>query len=84
MSTPSLLITASPHLAAGDSTPKIMWTVVASLAPIVAIATYFFGPSALLVVAAATAGAVVTARAFDRRGTLHDGSAVITGILLGL
>ncbi len=84
MSTPSLLITASPHLAAGDSTPKIMWTVVASLAPIVAIATYFFGPSALLVVAAATAGAVVTERALDRRGTLRDGSAAITGILLGL
>jgi len=84
MSHPSLLITASPHLAAGDSTPKIMWTVVASLAPIVAIATYFFGPSAPLVVAAATAGAVVIERAFDRRGTLRDGSAVITGILLGL
>ena len=58
MSNPSLLITASPHLAAGDSTPKIMWTVVASLAPIVAVATYFFGPSAPLVMAAATAGAV--------------------------
>jgi electron transport complex protein RnfD len=61
-----------------------MWTVVASLAPIVALATYFFGPSALLVVAAATAGALVTERALDRRGTLRDGSAAITGILLGL
>ncbi len=84
MSAPSLLVTASPHLAAGDSTPRIMWTVVASLAPIVAVATYFFGPSALLVVAAATAGALGTERALDRPGTLRDGSAAITGILLGL
>ncbi|MBI2527145.1 MAG: RnfABCDGE type electron transport complex subunit D [Candidatus Rokubacteria bacterium] len=84
MSAPSLLVTASPHLAAGDSTPRIMWSVVASLAPIVAVATYFFGPSALLVVAAATAGALVTERGLDRRRTLGDGSAAITGILLGL
>lgn len=84
MRTPSLLITASPHLGAGASTPEIMWNVVVSLAPLVAAAAYFFGPSAVLVVAAATAGALVTERVFGRRGTLGDGSAVITGILLGL
>jgi len=84
MNAPSLLITASPHLGAGASTPQIMWNVVASLAPIVAAAAWFFGPSAVLVVAAATAGALVTERVFGRRGTLGDGSAVITGILLGL
>ncbi|MBI4628240.1 MAG: RnfABCDGE type electron transport complex subunit D, partial [Candidatus Rokubacteria bacterium] len=72
MSGPSLLITASPHLGAGDSTPKIMWTVVASLVPLVAAAAYFFGPGALLVVAAATAGAVAAERVFGRRGTLGD------------
>ena len=84
MRTPSLLITASPHLGAGASTPEIMWNVVVSLAPLVAAAAYFFGPSAVLVVAAATAGALVTERVFGRRGTLGDGSAAITGILLGL
>ena len=84
MNAPSLLITASPHLGAGASTPQIMWNVVASLAPIVAAAAWFFGPSAVLVVAAATAGAVATEHLFGKRGTLGDGSAVITGILLGL
>ena len=84
MNAPSLLITASPHLGAGASTPQIMWNVVASLAPVVAAAAYFFGPSAVLVVAAATAGAVATEHLFGKRGTLGDGSAVITGILLGL
>jgi len=84
MNRSDLLITASPHLGAGDSTPRIMWNVVGSLVPIMGAATYFFGPSALLVVAAATAGAVVTERVFGKKGTLSDGSAAITGILLGL
>ena len=84
MSGSDLLITASPHLGAGASTPTIMWNVVASLMPIVAIATYFFGPSALIVVAGATGGAVVIEHFFGRKGTLSDGSAAITGLLLGL
>lgn len=83
--TPSnLLITASPHLSARDSTPKIMWHVVLSLVPVLGAACYFFGVSALLVTAGATLGAVVTEVAFGKRGTLWDGSAAITGILLAL
>ena len=54
-----------------------------SLVPILAVATYYFGPSALLVVAAATLGAVLTERLFGA-GEPADGSAVITGLLLGL
>jgi electron transport complex protein RnfD len=80
----TLLVTASPHLGSADSTPKIMWHVVGSLVPIVAAATWLFGPSALLVVAAAVAGALATERAFGPGGSLRDGSAIITGILLGL
>ena len=34
MSHRSLLIAASPHLAPIDSTPRIMWSVVASLVPV--------------------------------------------------
>jgi electron transport complex protein RnfD len=84
MTHPRLLITSSPHLAAGDSTPKIMWHVVGSLVPIVAVAFAFFGVSALLVVAAAVVGAVATEHIFGGRNTLADGSAAITGLLLGL
>lgn len=78
------LITASPHLGVRDSTPRIMWSVVGSLVPVMVAATWIFGLSVLLVVAAATAGAVVTERVFGRSGTLGDGSAAITGLLLGL
>ncbi len=80
----SFLITASPHLGARDTTPTIMWSVVASLAPVLGVAIYYFGPSAILVITAATAGAVLTELAFGPKGALKDGSAAITGLLLGL
>lgn len=78
------LVTASPHLGGPDSTPTIMWSVVGSLVPVVAVAIYYFGPSALLVIAAASAGGVLTELWFGPKGALWDGSAAITGILLGL
>jgi electron transport complex protein RnfD len=91
---PALVITASPHLRPGDTTPRIMWNVVGSLVPVIAASAWFFGVSALLVVAAATLGAVLAERAFGKRptrpgalrfgGSLADGSAAITGLLLGL
>ncbi len=81
---PRLHLTPSPHLKAPDSTPRIMWSVTASLIPVIAVAAYYFGPSALLVIASATLGALLTERAFGARGSLGDGSAVITGLLLGL
>jgi H+/Na+-translocating ferredoxin:NAD+ oxidoreductase subunit D len=79
-----LIVAASPHLRGPASTPVIMWNVVGSLAPIVIASTWFFGPSALLVIGASVAGALATERAFGKGGTIADGSAVITGLLLGL
>jgi electron transport complex protein RnfD len=84
MKPPPFVVTASPHLKAPASTPVIMWTVVFSMVPIVAAAFYFFGVSALLVIAAACAGALGAEAALGSRHTLTDGSALITGILLGL
>jgi electron transport complex protein RnfD len=79
-----LVLTASPHLKGRDDVRTIMWNVVGSLVPLVAAATYFFGPSALLVVGAAVIGAVGTERLVGKGGSIGDGSAAITGILLGL
>jgi Na+-translocating ferredoxin:NAD+ oxidoreductase subunit D len=79
-----LLVAASPHVKGPASTPRIMWNVVASLLPIVGAATFFFGPSALLVIAASCLGATLTERVCGKSRSLWDGSAVITGILLGL
>jgi len=80
----SLVVSASPHLGGRDSTPKIMWNVVGSLVPVVAAATWFFGPGALLLVAACMLGALLPERLVGKRGSLWDGSAAITGILLAL
>ena len=79
-----LLITASPHVRSQDSTPVIMWNVVATLVPIIIAAAWFFGVSALLVILATSLGALLTERAVGKGGTIGDGSAVITGLLLGL
>ena len=84
MSEPRLELTASPHIKGPDSTATIMWSVVASLVPVIGAAIWYFGPSALLVIAAATLGAAGTERLLGGRSTLGDGSAAITGILLGL
>jgi electron transport complex protein RnfD len=79
-----LVITASPHVKGRDTTARIMWTVVATLMPIVAASLYFFGPSALLVVIASMLGALLVEHFLGKGGTLSDGSAAITGLLLGL
>jgi electron transport complex protein RnfD len=83
MNEPRLVVAASPHLGGRASTPTIMWNVVLALLPLVGAATYYFGPTALLVIAAATLGAVLPER-LRGGGTIADGSASITGILLGL
>lgn len=87
--TTQLRISAAPHLKAPASTERIMWSVVASLAPALGAGIWFFGISALLVVAAAVAGAMLTERVLGpggplRDSSLRDGSAAITGLLLGL
>jgi electron transport complex protein RnfD len=79
-----LIVAAAPHLRGPAPTPVIMWHVVASLAPVVVVATYFFGLSALLVISASVLGAVGTEHFFGKGSTLSDGSAAITGVLLGL
>jgi electron transport complex protein RnfD len=81
---PRLRLVASPHLHAQDSTARIMWSVVITLLPVLGAATWFFGVGALLIVAATVLGAMLTERIFGPGGALRDGSAAITGLLLGL
>ena len=58
-----LLVAAPPHIHGPDSVATIMWNVVGSLVPLIVAAFWFFGVSALLVVAASVLGAVVVERA---------------------
>jgi electron transport complex protein RnfD len=61
-----------------------MWNVVYSLVPVVAVSIYFFGPSAVIVLVASILGALLTERLLGPKGATRDGSAMITGLLLGL
>jgi len=80
---------SSPHFKDKDSVPKIMYAVVASLAPAVAASIYFFRFRALVLLLSCVAACLATEALFLwlRKKPLHslrDGSAVITGILLAL
>jgi Na+-translocating ferredoxin:NAD+ oxidoreductase subunit D len=82
-----LEITSSPQFHDQASTPRIMWSVTACLLPASAWGVYVFGWYALAVLLVSVLASVATewiiARAMSRR-TLFDGSAVLTGILIGM
>ena len=85
---PELLVQTSPFLRRGVTTPQLMGDVFLALLPVLATAVWYFGIGAFLVVVAATVGAVATEYAFSggkKRGeSLRDGSALLTGVILGL
>lgn len=85
---PTLKISTAPFLQDALTTPRVMMEVFAALVPVVAAAIYYFGLSAILVLLAATAGALLTEWVFmpEKKGlgTLADGSALLTGVLLAL
>ncbi|MDR1786115.1 MAG: RnfABCDGE type electron transport complex subunit D [Spirochaetaceae bacterium] len=82
------IISPAPHFDSGVATPKIMLTVVISLAPLVIYGTYLFGARALITVAVSVASCVVFESLFrklTRQDTrAKDFSAVVSGILLAL
>ncbi len=83
-----LILAPSPHVRDRDSTQKIMFTVVVAMLPVWAVSMYFFGLDAVRLVLWSAAAAVAAEAAFQRlRGqavSVHDGSALVTGMLLGL
>jgi electron transport complex protein RnfD len=82
-----LVLSTAPFLREAATTPRIMREVLLAALLVLAMACWNFGMGALLVAAAATAGAVGTEWLFSRSETpsrLHDYSALTTGVLLGL
>ncbi|NLY10833.1 MAG: RnfABCDGE type electron transport complex subunit D [Firmicutes bacterium] len=81
-----LVVSPSPHVRDGDTTPKIMFSVVLALFPVIFASIYFFGLDALriLVISSVTAVAAEAACQSLRKKpvTIYDGSALVTGILL--
>lgn len=83
-----LTVSASPHIRCDESISKIMWTVNATLAPAALFAVYRFGLKALvtmvLCIVAAVATEYLVQRWQDKPVTVSDGSAFLTGLLLGM
>lgn len=83
-----LLVSVSPHVRDSVTVGKIMWTVSAALLPALLGGVYYFGLGALYVTAiciiAAVASEALVNKMTSRKGSLSDGSAVLTGLLLGL
>ncbi|GAB4253630.1 RnfABCDGE type electron transport complex subunit D [Deferrisoma sp.] len=85
---PKWILSSSPHVFEGESTARIMWQVVAALAPAALWGVYAFGPRALWVIGWCIVGAAlaeeVSVRLRGRPSALGDGSAVLTGLLLAM
>lgn len=85
---PRLLLQHAPFLRQNMTTEAVMRDVLLALLPAVLAAIWFFGMSAILVLLASIAGAVVTEWSFspaeERRNILANGSGLVTGLILGL
>lgn len=81
-------LTTSPHVKHRTSVAMIMRHVIYALLPLALFSVYLFGWSALLVLLTTTLGAMGTeylyCRLTKRVSSLHDNSAALTGLLLGL
>ena len=83
-----LNVSSSPHVRSRLSTGSVMYDVVLALMPATFFGVYRFGLHAFLVLAMSVASAMLTEFVYDyiahKPGTLSDGSAIVTGLLLGL
>jgi len=84
----TLHISTSPHLTQGVSVEVIMRNVVLAMLPTALFSVYAFGWNAALVLITAVGSCVLTehvlCRLANKRSTVSDWSAIITGLLLGL
>ncbi len=82
---PMLARTSAPQYHERLSTRSLMWSVIAALLPAAIWGVYVYGLRALLVVLMAIIASAVTETLISgSRETLSDGSAILTGLLLGM
>lgn len=83
-----LLVTVSPHVKSEETTSRIMWSVSLALLPAAVMSTYFFGIQAVYTLAITIISALTAEfayqKALKKQVTINDGSAFLTGLLLGM
>jgi len=80
----TLRLVAAPHLHAGGAVPRLMLHSVIALLPVTLFAVALFGLAALATIVVAILACLLAERAFASPSALSDGSAMLTGLLLGL
>ena len=82
------IMSPSPHVRSSESTARIMRDVIIALLPATAFGVYIFGLNALWVVLSSVAAAMLTEallqKLMNKKITVSDGSAALTGLLLAL
>ena len=84
-----MIVSLSPHAHGTDSVERNMYGVVIALLPALLVSFFYFGIGSAIVCATSVAACVFSAWAINKylmknsRTTVCDGSAVVTGLLLG-
>lgn len=83
-----LIISLSPHVHGGDTIQKNMYGVCLALLPALIASLLFFGLGSAIVMATSVVACVafewvITRFLLHRQSTILDGSAILTGLLLG-
>ena len=84
-----LIVSLSPHVHGTDSVERNMYGVIIALMPALLVSFYFFGVGSVVVMATSVAACVFLEWAINKymlnnpHNTVLDGSAVLTGLLLG-
>jgi len=82
------IVSVSPHVRDEESVKRIMWSVNAALFPALLASFWFFGPKAIFVTALCIITSLLSEylfqKALKRKITISDGSAFLTGLLLGM
>ena len=85
-----LIVSLSPHAHGNDSVERNMYGVIIALMPALLVSFYFFGLGSVIVTATSVAACVFFEWAINKyilkneRNTILDGSAALTGLLLGM
>ena len=84
-----LIVSLSPHAHGTDSVERNMYGVIIALVPALLVSFYFFGLGSVVVLATSVLACVLLEWAISKfvlknpRNTVLDGSAILTGLLLG-
>ncbi len=83
-----LIVSLSPHAHGADSVERNMYGVIIALVPALLVSFLYFGVGSAIVCASSVAACVffewaITKYMLKRQPTITDGSAILTGLLLG-